>query len=166
MLIDKYLPDFDVREHHEARVEAPADAIYAALRSLDLNRSWTVRTLCALRSLPSRLRPGRPAAPPPGPFFDQALALGWAVLAEVPGRELVAGAVTQPWAPVVRFQGLPAAEVAGFSTPGFTKIVWSSAAAAPRAGSHATCARRRGCSPPTRRRGGSSGVTGWSSASS
>jgi hypothetical protein len=55
------------------------------------------------------------------------LAVGWVVLEEVPGRELVAGAVTQPWKPVVTFQGLPPAEFRRFSTPGFTKIVWAMA---------------------------------------
>jgi hypothetical protein len=46
----------------------------------------------------------------------------------MPGRELVAGAVTQPWKSVVTFHGLPPAEFIGFSTPGFTKIVWAMAA--------------------------------------
>ena len=131
VLMDKYLPDFDVREYHEARVNAPAEEAYAVLRSLDLNRSGSCGR--CLRSAPCPAGCGLPvaappASPPSGPFFDQVLALGWAVLEEVPGRELVAGAVTQPWAPVVRFQGLPPAELAAFSAPGFTKIVWSIAA--------------------------------------
>lgn len=128
VLTDKYLPKFDVREYHETRVNAPADAAYDALRSLDLNRSWIVRTLFAIRTLPSRLQPGKSPAPESGTFLEQALALGWIILEEVPGRELVAGAVTQPWAPVARFQGLPPAEFIGFSNPGFTKIVWAIAA--------------------------------------
>jgi hypothetical protein len=41
---------------------------------------------------------------------------------------LVAGAVTQPWRPVVQFQGLTPAEFMRFATPGFTKIVWAIAA--------------------------------------
>jgi hypothetical protein len=125
MLSEQYLPTFDVRDCHEARVAAPADAAYAVLRSLDLTRSWIVQTLFAIRSLPSRLR-GRTSPPPPsGTFLEQALAVGWVVLEEVPGRELVAGAVTQPWRPVEQFQGLPPAEFLRFATPGFTKIVWA-----------------------------------------
>jgi len=34
-------------------------------------------------------------------------ALGWGVLAEVPGREIVMGAVTQPWMANVVFRALP-----------------------------------------------------------
>jgi hypothetical protein len=128
MLIAQYLPTYDVRDYHEAEVRAPADTAYAVLRALDLNRSWIVQALFALRSLPSRLL-RRPSPPPPsGTFLEQALALGWVILEEAPGRELVAGAVTQPWQSVVTFQGLPPAEFRRFSTPGFTKIVWAFAA--------------------------------------
>ncbi len=32
-------------------------------------------------------------------LIDQMTALGWGVLAETPGREIVMGAVTEPWEP-------------------------------------------------------------------
>jgi len=40
----------------------------------------------------------------------------------------VASAATQPWRPVVTCQGLPPTEFIGFSTMGFTQIVWAMAA--------------------------------------
>ena len=43
----------------------------------------------------------------------------------MPGRELVAGAVTRPWEGDVTFQALPADEFAAFSRPGFVKIAWT-----------------------------------------
>jgi hypothetical protein len=128
MLIERYVPTYDVRDYHEARVTAPAKAAYAVLRSLDLNRSWIVQALFAIRSLPGRLLGRTPPPLPSGTFLEQTLAIGWVVLEEAPGRELVAGAVTQPWKPVVTFQGLPPAEFMRFSQPGFTKIVWAIAA--------------------------------------
>jgi hypothetical protein len=128
MLIEQYLPTFDVRDYREVRVVAPAETAYAVLRSLDLQRSWIVQALFAIRSLPSRLRGSTSPPPPSGTFLEQALAVGWVILAEAPGRELVAGAVTHPWRPVVTFQGLPPAEFLSFTTPGFTKIVWAIAA--------------------------------------
>jgi hypothetical protein len=130
MLIAHYLPEYDVRDYHETQVRAPAETAYAVLRDLDLQRSWLVQVLFTLRSLPGRLL-RRPSPPPPsGTFLAQALAIGWVILEETPGRELVAGAVTQPWQAVVRFQGLLPAEFRRFSTPGFTKIVWAFAAQA------------------------------------
>jgi hypothetical protein len=53
------------------------------------------------------------------------LSLGWGLLGEVPGREIVVGAVTKPWEPNVVFKALPPAAFAGFSEPGHVKIVWS-----------------------------------------
>jgi hypothetical protein len=47
------------------------------------------------------------------------------VLAEVPDREIVVGAVTRPWEANVVFRALPPEEFAAFSEPGFVKIVWT-----------------------------------------
>jgi hypothetical protein len=47
------------------------------------------------------------------------------VLAERRGRELVMGAVTQPWKANVEFRGLPPDEFAAFDRPGFVKIAWT-----------------------------------------
>jgi hypothetical protein len=124
MLANKYMPAFDVREHHEARVAAPAGEAYAALRSFDFSRSFTIRLLFAIRTLPSRLR-GRISGAPKGPLLEQVLASGWVILEELPGSELIAGTVTRPWEPVVKFRGLPREQFATFAEPGFAKIVWA-----------------------------------------
>ena len=55
MLIEKYLPTFDVRDYHELAVQGEPERAYAALRSVDFNRSRLVRALFAVRTLPSRL---------------------------------------------------------------------------------------------------------------
>lgn len=52
-------------------------------------------------------------------------ALGWGMLAEIPDREIVAGAVTQPWKANVVFRSLPPSEFAAFDEPGYVKIVWT-----------------------------------------
>ena len=127
MRIDAYLPVFDVRDSHEALVDAEQGPAYEALRSFDLGRSRLVRLLFAVRTLPSLGRPREPRRPS-GPFLEQALRLGWALLEEVRGSELVMGAVTRPWAPVVRFRGLPGPQFVAFDEPGFSKIVWNFAA--------------------------------------
>src|SRR5687768_4437315 len=103
MLTEKYLPNFDLREYHELAVRSEPERAYAALRSVDINRSRLVRTIFALRTLPSRLLPrgGVQPAPDAASFLELAVALGWVIFEELPGRELVAGAITKPWAPVV-----------------------------------------------------------------
>jgi hypothetical protein len=127
-LAEKYMPVFDVREQHEARVPAPAAQAYAAFRSVDINRSRVVRAIFGIRNLPARLS-GRARELPRGSFLAQALSLGWVLLEEIPDRELLAGAVTRPWDPVVRFTGVPPEEFLAFREPGFAKIVWGLAAA-------------------------------------
>ena len=64
---------------------------------MDVNRSPLVRTIFAIRTLPSRLLG---EAPPQRSrsLVDETTAIGWRPLEEVPGRHLVMGAVTQPWA--------------------------------------------------------------------
>jgi hypothetical protein len=52
-------------------------------------------------------------------------AIGWGVLAEVPGREIVMGAVTQPWMADVVFRPLPPGAFAAFDEPGYVKIAWT-----------------------------------------
>jgi hypothetical protein len=47
------------------------------------------------------------------------------VLAEIPDREIVVGAVTKPWEPNVVFHALPPGEFAAFREPGYVKIVWT-----------------------------------------
>ena len=54
--------------------------------------------------------------------------MGWGVLAEVPDREIVIGAYTQPWHQHVTFRPLPPQEFASFREPGYVKIVWTLAA--------------------------------------
>ena len=51
--------------------------------------------------------------------------LGWRILAENVGREVVVGAVTQPWQANVVFRGLAPAEFREFNEPDYVKIAWT-----------------------------------------
>jgi hypothetical protein len=121
-LLDRFLPSFDVQEHHEAKVRAPSAVAYAAARELDFRRSPLVDGIFRARQL---LMGGRSAASTGESFLDEVQALGWRVLAEEPGRELVMGAVTQPWVADVVFRGLPPEEFASFDESGYVKIGWT-----------------------------------------
>jgi hypothetical protein len=125
-LLDRFMPTYEVRERHETKVAAPAEVTYAVARGLDLQRSGLVRGIFRGRELllGSKLTNREHAAD----FFSEVLALGWRVLAEEAGRELVIGAVTQPWKANVEFRGLSPEEFATFSEPGYAKIAWTLAA--------------------------------------
>ena len=47
------------------------------------------------------------------------------MLAERPGREIVVGAVTQPWEANVTFRSVSAERFAAFNEPDYVKIVWT-----------------------------------------
>lgn len=122
-LLDGVIPEFEVREIHQTEVEAPADVTFAVARALDLQRSGIVRAIFRGRELLMRVQP--PNRRPQTNFLSEVLDLGWRVLAEEPGRELVLGAVTQPWLANVHFRGLSPEEFTAFREPGYAKIAWS-----------------------------------------
>lgn len=127
-LLDRFIPVYEVAERHQVRVDAPAEIALAAAKEVDLQGSAINQAIFTVRTLPSRLRgePPREAASPG--LLEETLALGWGVLAEEPGREVVVGAYTQPWEPEVTFHALPPERFAAFHEPGYAKIVWTLAA--------------------------------------
>jgi hypothetical protein len=122
-LLDRFLPTFEVMERHQTRVAAPVEATYAAARAMSLAESPVVRAIFRGREL--LMGSGHADPRPPQPLIDEVMALGWGVLAQEHGREIVLGAVTQPWKADVSFRSLPPDEFAAFETPGFAKIAWT-----------------------------------------
>jgi hypothetical protein len=122
-LLDRFIPVYDVVERHHIAVGAPATITVAAAREQDLLQLPLVRTIFKARELAMGATPDD--RPQPRGLLAATLALGWGVLAEVPGREVVVGAVTKPWEANVTFRALPPEQFAAFSQPGFVKIVWT-----------------------------------------
>jgi hypothetical protein len=121
-LLDRFMPAYDVRERHQARVAAPAADTWAASLALDLQRSRIARAIFRGREL--LMGGDRVRNEARGTLLSTTLALGWRVLAEDPGHEIVVGAVTRPWEANPRFEGLPAEEFVAFAEPGYVKIAW------------------------------------------
>lgn len=126
MLLDRYLPFFEARERHEVLVRAEPARAYAAVRAIDLERSLLVRALFRIRTLAGQIRRRQPVAPRAArPFLETALSVGWRILEEAPGEEIVVGAVTRPWTASPRFQGMPPEAFCAFAEPGYAKIAWN-----------------------------------------
>jgi uncharacterized protein YndB with AHSA1/START domain len=127
-LLDRYLPEFDVRERHSRVLDADVSAVWAAIGQTDLTGIPVVRALLVLRALPGRLRArlgGRSTPiPPPFTLADMPRA-GWTPLAGGP-EEVAFGTLTHPWrigdeAPVA----VGMESFAAFSTPGYAKVAFS-----------------------------------------
>jgi hypothetical protein len=90
---------------------------------MDLNSTWIVRTIFKARETILGARPSNREIPKG--LLAETLSLGWGILAEVPGREVVVGAVTQPWESDVVFRALPPDQFVAFREPGYVKIAWT-----------------------------------------
>jgi hypothetical protein len=122
-LLDRFIPEYDVVEHHRIAVEAPADITLAVATEIDLLQSPIVKAIFKARQILMRgtMRENQG----PKTLLEQVRGVGWGILAEIPGREIVFGAVTQPWVADVVFRAFPPEEFTNFCEPGFVKIVWT-----------------------------------------
>ncbi len=122
-LLDRFMPAYEVAERHHVRIAAPAAITFEAATQMYLQQSPIVRAIFKARE---RIMRSRPAPEPQARgFLAQMRDIGWGVLAEIPGREVVMGAVTQPWKADVVFRPLPPDEFAAFREPDHVKIVWT-----------------------------------------
>lgn len=122
-LLDRFMPEYDVVERHNTLVQAPAEVTLAAACDMDFDASRIVRTIFKAREL--LLRGQSAASDLPRGLLAKTKALGWGVLVEIQGREIVMGAVTQPWVANAKFRALSPEQFASFSDPHYVKIAWT-----------------------------------------
>lgn len=122
-LLDRFMPEYDVVERHRIRVAASAAETLNAAGHVDMRASPLIRAIVRLRALAmgdTTDDAGRPRG-----LMAETTSMGWHVLAETPGREVVVGAAARPWLPNVTFEPLPPEQFVAFNTPGYVKIVWT-----------------------------------------
>jgi len=95
----------------------------AVARDADLQASPVVRTIIRAREVILGATPDDRQRP--RGLLAETQSLGWGVLADVPGREVVVGAVTRPWEANVTFRALPPDQFAAFNEAGYVKIAWT-----------------------------------------
>jgi hypothetical protein len=122
-MLDEFISAYEVVERRRVRVAAPAAIALAAACDMDLAQSAIIRGIFKGRELILGAHPDKVRSP--RTLLAWARELGWAVLAEIPDREVVLGAVTCPWDANPIFRPLPPAEFAGFHEPGYAKIAWT-----------------------------------------
>ncbi|MBI3658786.1 MAG: hypothetical protein HY232_20525 [Acidobacteria bacterium] len=125
MIIEEFLPVYDVVERHCIEIHAPQDAVYRAARALDLKESSLVRWLFRLRELPARLGRKQESNNPLGLNMDGLLRSGFILLAENPPHEFVLGLVGRFWTAAGDIQRLDADGYHHFSQPGYAKAAWN-----------------------------------------
>jgi hypothetical protein len=122
-LLDGFMPRYDVVERHSIEIAAPAEVVMRAAKEMDIRDGALADAVFKAREIVM-------GAGPPGPrvargLLGETISLGWRILAEVPDREIVVGAVTKPWEGNVKFIGVAPEQFAAFAQPAFVKIAWT-----------------------------------------
>jgi hypothetical protein len=138
MLIDDFLPVYDVSDSVATVVNADVATTWDALMQVDLidvgRQRRAVGMLSALRALPemvTRLLHGQslPHAPEHLRLRDSAAippALGgWVLLGERPGDEIALGSIGKFWLPVIEFASVPRERFGDFAEPGYAKTIYA-----------------------------------------
>jgi hypothetical protein len=138
MLLDEFLPVFDVSDSVATVVEADVARTWDALMEVDLidvgRRRPIVAMLGGLRGLPeiaSHLLHGEaPPQPPQHLRLRETTELpmengGWVLLGERPRDEIALGLVGKFWRPVIQFVKVDAEGFRRFAEPGYAKTIYS-----------------------------------------
>jgi hypothetical protein len=124
-VLDRLVPTFHAVERHSATIAAPGDQVWAALAQVTVGELRLFRLLMGARALPGRLV-GIPRArfDTEEPLLGWAVRFGFTILGQDAGRELVVGAIGQPWrlwggrsVPIV-----DGAAFTAFDQPGYAKM--------------------------------------------
>jgi hypothetical protein len=128
--IAHFIPRPRLREVDRVAVATnPYDA-WRVVRGMDLYQSRIVHALFDARTLPDRLAAwlrGKEDPAPKSSRLDDIVdgESGFRRLAEVAGREFVAGAIGKFWEPRIPFVQVTPEAFADFHEPGFGKVAWS-----------------------------------------
>lgn len=112
--IDALLPRWDVRGVHRIDIASTPLVIHSHVRTLDLGSSPLARVLFTLRGMPRESL-----------TMDGLLRLGFRLVEERPGRELVLGIIGRFWRLRERPVRFEPADFAAWSQPAHAKAAWS-----------------------------------------
>ena len=140
MLVDEFLPEYDVSDAVATVVDADLATTWDALMEVDMidvgRRRPLVGVLGAIRILPDivgqMLHGETPQRPPEHLRLRDITKLsldngGWVLLGERPREEIALGLVGKFWRPVIEFAKVPAPadRYREFAEPGFAKTIYS-----------------------------------------
>ena len=119
MLLDDYLPEYEVVERHRAVIDLPQAELWEAFQRTDFSRSFWIRTLFRLRGLAVKQ-----AMPVPMTF---ATMQHWQFepLDEVEPDYMVIGLVGKFWTPTGHLQQIDRESFLGSNWEGFAKCAFS-----------------------------------------
>ncbi len=122
-MLEELLPDPLASEHHETFVAAPPAVVYEQLMKANLAASPIVSLLFMARGtlwpLAARLKVGPPIT------IHGLEGMGFRVIAEDPGREIVLGLIGKFWTPRGSIRRFVPDEFEAFDEPGYAVTAWN-----------------------------------------
>jgi hypothetical protein len=138
MLVDEYLPVYDIADASAVEVHADVPTTWSSLLEVDLievgKKKPLIGILGALRTLPdlvaNMLHGERPPKAPESIRLRDLTQVdmqegGWSLLGERENEEIALGLVGKFWRPVIEFATVRPDQFKDFSEPGFAKHVYS-----------------------------------------
>jgi hypothetical protein len=138
MLVDDFLPTYDVSDAVATVVHADLPTTWEALMAVDVievgRKRPLVGLLGAIRVLPdivSQMLHGElPQRPPQHLHLRDTTSIsldkgGWVLLGERPRDEIALGLVGKFWRPVIEFASVSAERFRDFADPGFAETIYS-----------------------------------------
>jgi hypothetical protein len=171
ILLERWMPEYDVAARYSMRIAAPPARVYEALLAADFRRPGLVRALMGVRLIPSFLR--APAATwrgmrrrrlpapqstvhPPSSSRGSLTNLthsGFVLLEESPPREIVLGITGRFWKPTAETVAVPPERFRETLSAGLAQAAWNfDVVEAPGGSTLATETRVRCADAATRRR--------------
>jgi hypothetical protein len=123
VLLDRFLPEYDVSKRHSIGIPAPRERVFDAVVRYDFGSSLVTGALMGLRGYGWRRR--RAAEGEAASLSERLVRFGFTLLGETPGEELVFGLVGRFWRPDGGLRSISAAEFESFAEPGFAKAAWN-----------------------------------------
>lgn len=119
MLIDDFLPDYDVSNRYATSVKAPREKVWPVVRRLDISSASVSMLLFRLRGISAaRNEEGNCD-------LDKILKMGFVILGEKENEELLLGLIGKPWNPSGSLVDFTVEEFRDFDKPGYAKVAWS-----------------------------------------
>lgn len=114
------MPNYDRREVHRTETGAPADAVWDAVRDLKGEELRVMSALMGLRTL------GRSRGDFDRTVLESFRRMGFRVIAEEPGSELVIAGIGRFWTPSGGLRRVESAEYfAEFAEPNYAKVAFN-----------------------------------------
>ncbi|HEY6066110.1 MAG TPA: hypothetical protein VIY96_08125 [Thermoanaerobaculia bacterium] len=123
VLLDRWLPEFDVSKRHAIEIPAHPERVYREVLRYDFGGSVMTTVLMGLRGYGFRRH--RTHSAEGATLAERLERFAFTLLEEKPGEERVFGLVGKFWRPDGGLRRLSREEFAAFAEPGFAKAAWN-----------------------------------------